>query len=218
MQRSVASASEKAEEQTAPAAEVKKSEDSNHHTSVNGRVVLWFYPEGEEPKGDAVEVLAGIDVENPPALQEAVQPQNEIAPTLNRSRPRTPEERQKLWEYATDSQKLEAQKIRETARAQNRRLTREEFRLIGKIERSIKIPADSELLSVQNSSQISARRERTAEERQTLWEHATDAQKLEAQKIHETARAQNRRLTREEVRRIREIGNAIVIPASTENK
>ena len=58
----------------------------------------------------------------------------------DRNRPRTPEERRNLWEHASDAQKLEVNKIHDTARSQNRRLSREEFRRIMEIENSIKAP------------------------------------------------------------------------------
>lgn len=51
-----------------------------------------------------------------------------------------PVDRRKAWEYASDAQKAEANRIAETARAQGRRMNPQEYRRIMEIERSIKIP------------------------------------------------------------------------------
>lgn len=68
----------------------------------------------------------------------------ELVDALKPRKPMSPEERMKVWSYASDEQKNAANQIYQAARAAGRRLNHSDFRKLRDIERNIKVPEKSE--------------------------------------------------------------------------
>ena len=68
----------------------------------------------------------------------------ELVDALKPRKPMSPEERMKVWSYASDEQKNAANQIYQAARAAGRRLNHNDFRKLRDIERNIKIPENNE--------------------------------------------------------------------------